>query len=101
MSWVIFVNWSFGLSDSDNYLNSLFQVENSDTTQYQAYDKDDLFYFLSKISESVIYPCIAVFYSLIVQKQWLSNLIRSFFLLLFSSLFDGLTKIGSIKENSR
>lgn len=48
MSWVIFVNWSFGLSDLDNYLNSLFQVENSDTTQYQAYDKDDLFYFFIK-----------------------------------------------------
>lgn len=39
MSWVILVNWSFGLSDLDNYLNSRFQVKYSDTTQHQAYDK--------------------------------------------------------------
>lgn len=46
VSWLILVNWSFGLSDLDNYLNSVFQAEYSDTTQYQACDKNDVLFFL-------------------------------------------------------
>lgn len=53
MSWIILVNWFFGLSDLDNYLSSPSQVKYADVTQNQVYDKQFVL-FISPVNWSDI-----------------------------------------------